>query len=123
LGQTCCEHFASQSIDWPTLVSSSFALNRSFVLTIIIIITNTMQCCMHMVSDISRNEKPYKQESKQKWKTLIKKPKKEEERNPSGKERSSHKWIRKDESHQKARKKERGAHSNENEKLCGKNLT
>lgn len=37
---------------------------------------------MHMVSDISKNEKPYKQESKKNWKTLNKKPKKEEERNP-----------------------------------------
>jgi hypothetical protein len=31
--------------------------------------------------------------------------------------------IRKNESHQKERKKERGAHSNENKKLSGKNLT
>ncbi len=82
LGRTCCEHFASQVIDCPTLFSSSFALNRSFVLTIIIIITSTIRCCMHMVSDISKNEKPYKQESKKNWKTLNKKPKKEEERNP-----------------------------------------
>lgn len=83
-----------------------------------------MRCCMHMVLDISRNEKPYKQESKKKWKTLNKKPKKEEERNPivikKGVPTSENK---KNESNQKVRKKERGAHSNENEKLSGKNLT
>jgi hypothetical protein len=31
--------------------------------------------------------------------------------------------IRKNESHEKVRKKGRGAHSNENEKLSGKNFT
>jgi hypothetical protein len=37
---------------------------------------------LHVHGVRHKNEKPCKQESKKKWKTLNKKPKKEEERNP-----------------------------------------